>query len=90
MLGYEDKVAAVDNQPQGLADYEDRVPAVQGVEKEYCASAEREIPECDRDDAFLFPLRRYPLYKKPHKKKKLPEKADYQPEFHFYLRQPRG
>src|SRR5438309_5986409 len=74
------QVAQVHEQARPLAEDEDGVAAVDGVEEEREAAAEREVPEEDGDHALLPALRRDPLHDEAGGEERLPEKADGQPD----------
>jgi len=77
VAGDQDKISGVDEHAHGLAEDEDRVFSVYGIDQESQAAAHRKVPECYGDNAFLLLLRGEPLKEKAHKKAELPCKTHY-------------
>src|SRR5712691_12362518 len=73
------KIAGVDEQSQRLAGDEHRVPAVERVNEQQGAAADREQPEAQRDDAAPRALRRDPLHQKPRREQRLRQEPERNP-----------
>src|SRR6266508_2260973 len=74
------EIAAVDEEPRRLAEDEDWIQAIDGIDQEREPTADGEEPERDRDDALLPPLGRDPLDQKAHREECLSQEAHRQPE----------
>ncbi len=75
----EDYVSKVDEDAGSLADGEDRLAPVDGVDKERRASAEGEKPEGRRHDALSLPLAGGPLDEEPQEERRLRREAEEEP-----------
>src|SRR5450755_887576 len=73
------EVADIDHKAQRLARDEDRVSAVERVDQQQRAAADREEPERDRNDASAGALGRDPLYHEAHGEESLRHESEQHP-----------
>src|SRR5574343_1701314 len=74
------QVAEIDDQAQALAESEDRVVAVDGIDGQHQAAEDAEIPEGHRNDDLLGLFARPPLDDETHHEQPLATETDGDPE----------
>src|ERR1700744_5272517 len=77
------QITKIDHEPKRLACNEYRVPAIQRIDQQQCATADREKPESHRDHALARAFRRDPLHHKAHGEKSLRHEAKNDPAVKF-------
>src|SRR5438128_7005216 len=73
------KIAGVDEQAQRLAGDEHRILAVERIDQQQRAPADREQPEAQRDHATPRALRGDPLHQKPRREQRLRQEPERHP-----------